>query len=150
MKTKWFRNIGLAAMALSLTFGSVSAVSAASKLSGRIVINGSSALLPLTLQAANEFKKLNPKVKISASAAGSITGPQSVRKGIADIGALRLGCFHRRSGLQQIHGSSREQSSRYSFRGRNEQQRWRNEPDERPTVRYLLRQNHQLERSRRQ
>ncbi|MBM7564112.1 phosphate transport system substrate-binding protein [Paenibacillus sacheonensis] len=74
-------------MALSLTFGSVSAVSASSKLSGRIVINGSSALLPLTLQASNEFKKLNPKVKISASAAGSVTGPQSVRKGIADIGA---------------------------------------------------------------
>ncbi|NBC67558.1 phosphate ABC transporter substrate-binding protein [Paenibacillus sacheonensis] len=87
MKTKWFRNLGLAVMALSLTFGSVSAVSASSKLSGRIVINGSSALLPLTLQASNEFKKLNPKVKISASAAGSVTGPQSVRKGIADIGA---------------------------------------------------------------
>lgn len=45
------------------------------------------ALLPLTLQAASEFKKLNPKVRISASAAGSVTGPQSVRKGIADIGA---------------------------------------------------------------
>ncbi|MBO7744269.1 phosphate ABC transporter substrate-binding protein [Paenibacillus sp. MWE-103] len=87
MKAKWFRNVGLAVMAVSLTFGSVSAASAASKLSGRIVINGSSALLPLTLQAANEFKKLNPKVKISASAAGSVTGPQSVRKGIADIGA---------------------------------------------------------------
>ncbi|WP_219838143.1 phosphate ABC transporter substrate-binding protein [Paenibacillus sp. R14(2021)] len=87
MKTKWIRNIGLAVMALSLTFGSVSAVSASSKLSGRIVVNGSSALLPLTLQAANEFKKLNPKVRISASAAGSVTGPQSVRKGIADIGA---------------------------------------------------------------
>lgn len=84
---KWTRNIGLAVLALSLSFGSVSAVSAASKLSGRIVINGSSALLPLTLQAANEFKKLNPKVKISASAAGSVTGPQAVRKGIADIGA---------------------------------------------------------------
>ncbi|QHT62303.1 phosphate ABC transporter substrate-binding protein [Paenibacillus lycopersici] len=87
MKSKWVRNLGLAVMAISLSFGSISAASASSKLSGKIVINGSSALLPLTLQAANEFKKQNPKVKISASAAGSVTGPQAVRKGIADIGA---------------------------------------------------------------
>ncbi|AJY73720.1 phosphate ABC transporter substrate-binding protein [Paenibacillus beijingensis] len=89
---KWFKGAALATMALTLVFGSFSASNtaeaASKKLSGKIVINGSSALLPLTLQAANEFKKLNPKVKISASAAGSITGPQSVRKGIADIGAV--------------------------------------------------------------
>ncbi|MBW7454939.1 phosphate ABC transporter substrate-binding protein [Paenibacillus sepulcri] len=88
MKTKLFKNIAFTAIALTVAFGSVSVASAASKLSGKIVINGSSALLPLTLQAANEFKKLNPKVKIAASAAGSVTGPQSVRKGIADIGAV--------------------------------------------------------------
>ncbi|WP_425262799.1 phosphate ABC transporter substrate-binding protein [Paenibacillus thermotolerans] len=73
---------------LALTLNTAMASAAASKLSGSIVINGSSALLPLTLQASKEFKKLHPKVKISASAAGSITGPQSVRKGIADIGAV--------------------------------------------------------------
>ncbi|MBW5449117.1 phosphate ABC transporter substrate-binding protein PstS family protein [Cohnella sp. CFH 77786] len=84
---KWFKTLGIAAMAVALTTAGVSAAGAASSLSGKIVINGSSALLPLTLQAANEFKKLNPKVKISASAAGSVTGPQAVRKGIADIGA---------------------------------------------------------------
>ncbi|SDX15803.1 phosphate ABC transporter substrate-binding protein [Paenibacillus sp. CF384] len=88
MKTKWFKPLSFALIALTVAFGSVSVASASSKLSGRIVVNGSSALLPLTLQAANEFKKLNPKVRISASAAGSITGPQSVRKGIADIGAV--------------------------------------------------------------
>ncbi|MCQ6559843.1 phosphate ABC transporter substrate-binding protein [Paenibacillus mendelii] len=87
MKTKWFKHTLLTVLAVAVAFGSVSAASAASKLNGKIVINGSSALLPLTLQAANEFKKKNPKVKISASAAGSVTGPQSVRKGIADIGA---------------------------------------------------------------
>ncbi|RIE03217.1 phosphate ABC transporter substrate-binding protein [Cohnella faecalis] len=74
-------------MAVALLTSSVSSVGAASSLKGKIVVNGSSALLPLTLQAASEFKKLNPKVKISASAAGSVTGPQAVRKGIADIGA---------------------------------------------------------------
>ncbi|WEK53224.1 MAG: phosphate ABC transporter substrate-binding protein [Candidatus Cohnella colombiensis] len=85
---KWFKQLSIAAMAIALITTSSSVVGAASSLKGKIVINGSSALLPLTLQAANEFKKLNPKVKISASAAGSITGPQSVRKGIADIGAV--------------------------------------------------------------
>lgn len=91
MKLKWLKVATVAALIATIGFGSVQAptkTEAASKLSGKIVINGSSALLPLTLQAANEFKKLNPKVKISASAAGSITGPQSVRKGIADIGAV--------------------------------------------------------------
>jgi len=85
---KWIKSLTAVALAVSLIGGATSAASAASTLKGKIVINGSSALLPLTLQAASEFKKLNPKVKISASAAGSITGPQAVRKGIADIGAV--------------------------------------------------------------
>ncbi|MBB6690629.1 phosphate ABC transporter substrate-binding protein [Cohnella xylanilytica] len=85
---KWIKSVSAIALAVSLMAGVTSAASAASTLKGKIVINGSSALLPLTLQAASEFKKQNPKVKISASAAGSITGPQSVRKGIADIGAV--------------------------------------------------------------
>ncbi len=85
---KWIKSVSAIALAVSLMAGVTSAASAASPLKGKIVINGSSALLPLTLQAASEFKKQNPKVKISASAAGSITGPQSVRKGIADIGAV--------------------------------------------------------------
>ncbi|MFF2480764.1 phosphate ABC transporter substrate-binding protein [Paenibacillus sp. NPDC058071] len=85
---KWFKQLTIAALIAAIGFSAVPVVDAASKLSGKVVINGSSALLPLTLQAANEFKKLHPKVKISASAAGSITGPQAVRKGIADIGAV--------------------------------------------------------------
>jgi len=85
---KWFKQLTVVALIAAIGFSVVPAVHAASKLSGKIVINGSSALLPLTLQAANEFKKQHPKVKISASAAGSITGPQAVRKGIADIGAV--------------------------------------------------------------
>lgn len=86
---KWFKPAVLIALAISLTAGGgASASAASSKLKGKIVINGSSALLPLTLQAKSEFQKLNPKVKISASAVSSIAGPQSVRKGIADIGAV--------------------------------------------------------------
>ncbi|MDI4646792.1 phosphate ABC transporter substrate-binding protein [Cohnella hashimotonis] len=85
---KWFKPAALVALAVSLAAGGASVASAASSLKGKIVINGSSALLPLTLQAKSEFQKLNPKVKISASAVSSIAGPQSVRKGIADIGAV--------------------------------------------------------------
>lgn len=85
---KWIKSMTAVLIAVSLVGGASSAVTAKSSLKGSIVINGSSALLPLTLQAASEFKKENPKVKISASAAGSITGPQSVKKGIADIGAV--------------------------------------------------------------
>jgi len=86
---KLFKKFAVVALVGALSIGAVTSASAAAKkLSGKIVINGSSALLPLTLQAANEFKKQHPKVRISASAAGSITGPQSVRKGIADIGAI--------------------------------------------------------------
>ncbi|ANA80483.1 phosphate ABC transporter substrate-binding protein [Paenibacillus glucanolyticus] len=85
---KWMKSLTAVMVAVSLIGGASSAVEAKSNLKGNIVINGSSALLPFTLQAASEFKKENPKVKISASAAGSITGPQSVRKGIADIGAV--------------------------------------------------------------
>jgi len=85
---KWMKSLTAIMVAVSLVGGASSAAAAKSNVKGKIVINGSSALLPLTLQAASEFKKENPKVKISASAAGSITGPQSVRKGIADIGAV--------------------------------------------------------------
>ncbi|MWV46768.1 phosphate ABC transporter substrate-binding protein [Paenibacillus sp. HJL G12] len=77
----------LAAASLVAVSTLVGSASAASSLSGKITINGSTALLPLTLQAAKEFQKLNPKVKIAASGKGSVTGPQAVKKGIADIGA---------------------------------------------------------------
>ncbi|UNL84554.1 phosphate ABC transporter substrate-binding protein [Priestia koreensis] len=55
--------------------------------SNKIVIAGSTALLPLTQQAAKGFKKENPSVSISVSGSSSIAGPQSVTKGSATIGA---------------------------------------------------------------
>jgi phosphate transport system substrate-binding protein len=57
-----------------------------SELSGKITINGSSAMLPLMLQAQDDFKQKHPKVKVSASGTSSIVGPQSVEKNSADIG----------------------------------------------------------------
>ncbi|OAB48113.1 phosphate ABC transporter substrate-binding protein [Paenibacillus antarcticus] len=87
---KLFKKISLVAVTSVMLVSSalVGAASAApSQLSGKITVNGSTALLPLTLQAAKEFQKLNPKVKVAASGKGSVTGPQAVKKGIADIGA---------------------------------------------------------------
>lgn len=88
------KRIGLSALVstfvFSAAFGVQSPVSYADskkELSGKVVVAGSSALLPLTQQAAKEFKKKYPKVSIPASSAGSITGPQSVVKGAAQIGA---------------------------------------------------------------
>lgn len=85
---KLFKKLMLAAVtSLVAVTTLVGSASAASGISGKITINGSTALLPLTLQAAKEFQKINPKVRISASGKGSVTGPQAVKKGIADIGA---------------------------------------------------------------
>jgi phosphate transport system substrate-binding protein len=87
---KLFKTLSFFAVATALLVGSVfggTASSASAAVQGRVVINGSSALLPLTLQAKKEFQLKNPMVQIAASAAGSITGPQSVAKGIAQIGA---------------------------------------------------------------
>jgi phosphate transport system substrate-binding protein len=86
------KKIALLTMAVMLFFaaftaGAVQASSTKkSTLSGKVTINGSSALLPLMLQATKEFKKKHPKVRISTSGSSSIVGPQSVRKGVATIG----------------------------------------------------------------
>ncbi|MRN56186.1 phosphate ABC transporter substrate-binding protein [Paenibacillus monticola] len=74
-----------AIIVVTASFAGIAA--AADSVKGKITVNGSTALLPLTLQAAKEFQKLHPKVKIAASGKGSVTGPQAVKKGIADIGA---------------------------------------------------------------
>ncbi|HWI48406.1 MAG TPA: phosphate ABC transporter substrate-binding protein [Rummeliibacillus sp.] len=87
---KMFKRITIAALstvaAVGFTFGSISSTSAAS--SNKIVVAGSTALLPVTQQAAKEYKRSNPKVSISVSGSSSVAGPQSVLKGSATIGAV--------------------------------------------------------------
>ncbi|WP_438432187.1 phosphate ABC transporter substrate-binding protein [Gorillibacterium sp. sgz500922] len=84
----WLKKATILALSLALvTTAAAVTAEAKSTLKGRVTINGSTALLPMTLQAKKEFVKLNPKVSIVASGKGSVTGPQSVSKGIADIGA---------------------------------------------------------------
>lgn len=86
-----FKQLGKKAVALTLAatlvMGLGAGAYASSALKGKIVIAGSSALLPLTQQASKEFRKSNPGVTIAASASSSIAGPQSVMKGSAQIGA---------------------------------------------------------------
>jgi len=66
---KLFKKLTLAAVtSLVAVTTLVGSASAASGISGKITINGSTALLPLTLQAAKEFQKINPKVRISVPA----------------------------------------------------------------------------------
>lgn len=86
---KFFKKLSLVtvASAVLLTSALAGAAWAKDDLKGKITVNGSTALLPMTLQAAKEFQKLHPKVKIAASGKGSVTGPQAVKKGIAEIGA---------------------------------------------------------------
>lgn len=87
---KMFKKLSLLAVAATVLIGSAfgaAASKASAAESGKVVVAGSSALLPLTLQAAKEFKQKNPMVQIPASGAGSVTGPQSLLKGIAQIGA---------------------------------------------------------------
>jgi phosphate transport system substrate-binding protein len=84
---QFFKKLTILSLATLMLVSSASLVDAKSNLKGKITINGSTALLPLSLQAAKEFKKLNPGVSIAASGKGSVTGPQAVKKGIAEIGA---------------------------------------------------------------
>lgn len=84
-----FKKLSLMTIASAVLLSTAVAGSALAKddLKGKITVNGSTALLPLTLQASKEFQKQHPKVKIAASGKGSVTGPQAVKKGIAEIGA---------------------------------------------------------------
>jgi len=91
---KLFKKLSVIALTTSLFLtsalsGSIQSTEAKGKeeLKGKIVVAGSSALQPLILQASKEFKKKHPKVTLSVSGSSSIVGPQSVKKGVAQIGA---------------------------------------------------------------
>ncbi|WP_108670297.1 phosphate ABC transporter substrate-binding protein [Peribacillus acanthi] len=91
MKFNLLKRLSVATMAVvatvGLTFGGFTEKAEAASVSGKVVIAGSTALLPLTNQAKKEFTKLNPRVSISVSGSSSIAGPQSVLKGSATLGA---------------------------------------------------------------
>lgn len=63
-------------------------VSTDTKLSGTISISGAFALYPIAVKWAEEFKKLNPEVKIDISAGGAGKGMTDVLSGMVDVGML--------------------------------------------------------------
>ncbi|MGL4523394.1 MAG: phosphate ABC transporter substrate-binding protein [Bacilli bacterium] len=85
-KTKVILSVGAA---LAVTVGSLSFAGQEVKVGAaeKIVVTGSSALLPLVKVAEKDFKKINRTVQISVSGTSSINGPQSVERGVATIGA---------------------------------------------------------------
>lgn len=104
MKIKLYSKILIVGIILSLILGSSFTSFAAKRLTGKVVIAGSSALLPLSLQGAKEFRLLNPGVQISASASSSIAGPQSASKGSAQIGACDWDATQEVSGFKAFSG----------------------------------------------
>jgi phosphate transport system substrate-binding protein len=59
-----------------------------SKLSGEISISGAFALYPMTIKWAEEFRKLNPDVRIDISAGGAGKGIADALSGMVDIGMV--------------------------------------------------------------
>jgi len=57
-------------------------------LSGEISVSGAFALYPLAVKWADEFKKLNPSVRIDISAGGAGKGITDVLSGVVDIGMV--------------------------------------------------------------
>ena len=73
---------------LVILCGAKNNVEAQSTLRGNITISGAFALYPLAVKWAEEFKKLNPGVKIDISAGGAGKGMTDAITGAADIGMI--------------------------------------------------------------
>ena len=86
MKSKLY----IAIIAMSIAFSNVNASFPEQQpsSSGSITISGAFALYPLAIRWAEEFKKLNPGVKIDISAGGAGKGMTDVLTGAADIGMV--------------------------------------------------------------
>jgi phosphate transport system substrate-binding protein len=73
-------------MMLALFAGCAGVPNGEPVLSGHILIDGSTALYPLIKQAASEFQKVHPQVRITVVANGSLTGLDDVTGAKSDIG----------------------------------------------------------------
>lgn len=66
------------------------ALAAPAAASERLVISGSTSLLPLTLRAAEAYMRLHPDLRISVDARGTLNGTRALLDGLADLaGASR-------------------------------------------------------------
>lgn len=81
-------SILLIAAALLLHVATPRIVVAQQKLEGKITLSGAFALYPLAVKWAEEFKKLNPGVKIDISAGGAGKGMTDALSKLVDIGMV--------------------------------------------------------------
>lgn len=91
MRLKKWIALGLCAATVGLAAGcgdsgNKGAASSAAKVSGKVTVSGSSALLPLAKDAAAKFKSEHPEVSLTLNAGGSGTGLKQVAEGSVDIG----------------------------------------------------------------
>lgn len=91
MRLKKWIALGLCAATVGLVAGcgdsgNKGAASSAAKVSGKVTVSGSSALLPLAKDAAAKFKSEHPEVSLTLNAGGSGTGLKQVAEGSVDIG----------------------------------------------------------------
>jgi len=85
MKSKLFA-IGIGLVVFGFLFSGQ--VSGQGKLEGRLSFSGAFALYPMAIKWADEFKKLNPEVKIDISAGGAGKGMTDVLNNMVDIGMV--------------------------------------------------------------
>jgi len=58
------------------------------KLTGKLLVTGSSTMAPMVAEIAKRFTLLHPGVQIDVQAGGSVRGLNDLRKGISDIGMV--------------------------------------------------------------
>jgi phosphate transport system substrate-binding protein len=73
------------ALALALSLG-IAGCSGGRGSSRQLIVSGSTTLLPIAEQTAEDFQKLNPDVRVLVSGLGSSAGIEAVGAGTADIG----------------------------------------------------------------
>lgn len=84
------KKINIAAVVLLVLFNPNSSLntSAQEKLSGQMSISGAFALYPMTIKWAEEFRKINPDVRIDISAGGAGKGIADALSGMVEIGMV--------------------------------------------------------------
>lgn len=81
----------LATIVLAAVVGvpeSATAQTSTDRLSGKLVITGSSTLAPLISEIGKRFESLYPKVRVDVQTGGSSRGVADARQGLADIGMV--------------------------------------------------------------
>ena len=83
--------VAMAAVIMIVVVASVDAynyLTTAKELTGTVTVSGAWALYPMMVKWAEEFQKLNPKVRVEVSAGGAGKGMTDALAGLVDIGMV--------------------------------------------------------------